>query len=169
MRVIDKTVQAAVLSLPGPFLGTGLMRLFALTKIPLLLFCSPSVKEWADDACAVGIALRRRTRNHLKSMYFGTLAVGADMAAGLLVQRHIMKSRRPLGLIFKGVEATFLRRATGDVTFRSDQGVVVAALVRRAIALGHRVEDTVDVVATTSDGLVAAHFRLLISLKLKHL
>ena len=43
----------------------------------------------------------------------------------------------------------------------------MAALVKRAVELGRRVEDTIDVVATTPDNVVCAHFRLLISLKLK--
>ena len=170
MSFLDKTVQSAIQRLPEHMRGTWSLRIFALTQVPMILFCMPSMEELTDAVCAVRIPLNRRTRNHFKSMYFGALAVGADVAGGFLAQHHISKSERKVGLIFKSFEAKFLRRPEADVVFRSEQGVAMAKLVQRAIDTGERVDDTVDIVATTPDisgDTPVATFRLVTSLKLR--
>jgi hypothetical protein len=57
--------------------------LLGLFKIPLLFYVSPKIIEISPDSCIIKIKLRRRTKNHLNSMYFGAMAVGADVAVGL--------------------------------------------------------------------------------------
>ena len=44
--------------------------------------------------------LRRRTKNHLGSMYFGVLAVGADITGGFLAMEPIQESGRNITLNF---------------------------------------------------------------------
>ena len=51
-------------------------------KIPVIGYVAPKLLELDDNTVKVKIRLRRRTKNHLNSMYFGVLAVGADLAAG---------------------------------------------------------------------------------------
>lgn len=170
MSLLDKTAQSAIAQLPESMRGTWSLRLFALVHVPMILYCRPRMEELSDSACSVRIPLGRRTQNHFKSMYFGALAVGADVAGGFLAQHHINKSGRNVSLIFKSFEAKFLRRPEGDVVFRSEQGAVMAALVKKAIDTGERVDDMVDIVATTPDlsgDTPVATFRLAISLKLK--
>ena len=57
--------------------------LLGLTKIPIIGYVKPKLIELNDEKAGVKIKLRRRSKNHLNSMYFGALAVGADVAAGL--------------------------------------------------------------------------------------
>jgi len=126
---------------------TALVRLLGL-RIPALLFCSPTVEELDDDGCAVGIALGWRTRNHLGSMYFGVLCAGADLAAGLNAFRLIRTRHPGVNLIFADVKAEFLKRADGDVVFRSRQGREVAAAMQRAEETGERVTIPIEILAT---------------------
>ena len=60
--------------------ATWYVWLFGKTRIPLLAYCHPKVLEINDATCSIRIALRRRTRNHLRSMYIAVFAVGADLA-----------------------------------------------------------------------------------------
>src|SRR5690554_7252388 len=60
-----------------------LLWLMGMFKIPMIAFTRPKLMLLDDNSSQVRIKLRRRTKNHLKSMYFGSLAVGADIAAGL--------------------------------------------------------------------------------------
>jgi acyl-coenzyme A thioesterase PaaI-like protein len=53
---------------PGTFRATAQLRLFGLTKIPLLFFIRPSVVEIGERRVVVRVRLRRRTKNHLGSM-----------------------------------------------------------------------------------------------------
>ena len=68
------------------------LRLFALARIPLIAFLSPSVLELTQERCVVCIPLTRRARNHFGSMYFGALCVGADCAGGLMAFDYIQES-----------------------------------------------------------------------------
>ena len=144
------------------------LRLWTLTKIPLLFFLRPSVVTVTERATVIRIPLTRRSRNHLGSMYFGALCAGADLAGALTAMRRIEASGRRISLIFKDVKAQFLKRAEGDVLFSCEDGQAVAALVARAIASGEREELPVRVVATVPDKLGAepvADFVLTLSLK----
>src|ERR1035437_6053594 len=86
------------------------MRLFGWLKIPLLASVHPTVVELSETRCVVRIPLRRWTRNHLGSMYFGALAIGADCAGGLLAMDQIKRSGGQVSMVFKSFQAAFLKR-----------------------------------------------------------
>ena len=148
---------------------TVLLRLFGLAKIPLLFLVSPKVLEVSEERCSIKIPLNRLTKNHLGSMYFGVLAIGADCAAGLIGMNFIRASGRKVALIFKDFHADFIRRAEDDVIFTCDQGPAISDLVARAVASGERVNLPVNIVAcAASDGEPVAKFILTMSLKVKN-
>jgi acyl-coenzyme A thioesterase PaaI-like protein len=126
---------------------TAFLRLFGL-RIPVLLFLAPRVLELDEEGCAVEIPLGWRSRNHVGSMYFGALAAGADLAAGLNAFRAIRDGARGVVPIFKDFRADFLKRADGDVVFRTRQGRAAAEAVRQAHATGERLTLPIEVVAT---------------------
>ena len=147
--------------------ATWSLRGFGLTKVPLLLYCLPSVQVLNSQQCVIKIPLNWRTRNHYKSMYFGALAVGADCAAGLMAMHHIDASGANVQLLFKDLHADFLRRPEGDVHFVCNDGPAVQKLVAQAIKTGERVNQKVRVSAIVpSQGSdPAATFDLTLSLK----
>jgi acyl-coenzyme A thioesterase PaaI-like protein len=149
---------------------TMVVRGFSLFKIPLLFFCSPSVLELSDSRCVVRIPRNRRTQNHLKSLYFGALCVGADCAGGLIAMRAIQKRKAPVSLIFKDFQAEFLKRAEGDTHFTCDDGEAILVAVERAIRSGERENIPVRITATVpskSGDEPVARFTLTLSLKKK--
>jgi acyl-coenzyme A thioesterase PaaI-like protein len=143
------------------------LRWFGLTKIPLLFYVGATVTEVSPERMVVRIPLRRRTRNHLGSMYFGVLCVGADCAAGALAMYLIRQQPEHISLVFKDFNAEFLKRAEGDVDFCCNQGKQIAELVAQAAASDERVERLVDVIATvpSSGQEPVARFKLTLSLK----
>ena len=126
---------------------TALVRLLGL-RIPVLLFLGPVVQELDEHGCAVSIPLGFRSKNHLGSMYFGALCAGADLAAGLNAAKLIYGRHRKVKLVFKDVRAEFLKRADGDVIFRTRQGLEIRRAVEEADASGERVTIPVEVNAT---------------------
>lgn len=156
-------------ALPSTFKDTVLLRSFGLLKIPMLFFISPSVVELSDEKCVVKVPLSRRTRNHLRSMYFGALAAGADCAGGLIAMRLIQtEGEGKVSLIFKDFHADFLKRAEGDVHFTCTQGSEIQALVRKTIESGERENLAVQVTATVPSKMgedPVARFTLTLSLK----
>lgn len=143
-----------------------LVRLFSL-KIPVLLFLGPRIVGVDDEGCAIEIPLRWRSKNHLGSMYFGALCVGADCAAGVLAMQLIRRQPERISMVFKDFHAEFLKRAEGDVDFCCRQGKEIAELVAEAATSEERVERQIEVIATVPslNDAPVARFRLTLSLK----
>lgn len=145
------------------------MRLFGWLKIPLLASVRPSVVELTEARCVVRIPLRRRTRNHLGSMYFGALAIGADCAGGLLAMEQIRRSGGKVSLVFKAFQASFLKRPESDVYFICEEGAAIRDQVWRALESEERITEPMHVQASVRlpDGTFesVAEFMLELSLK----
>ncbi len=157
-------------AIPAKVRDTFLLRSFGFLKIPLLFFISPTVVEVSDQRCVVSIPLKRRTKNHLNSMYFGALAAGADCAGGLIAMRLIQERGNHVSLIFKDFHAEFLKRAEGDVHFICEEGDQIRELVEKAIQSGERENMPVHIVAFVPSQLPdepVARFTLTLSLKRK--
>ena len=143
------------------------MRAFGITKVPLIWWCRPKVINHSEERLEVKIPLRFRTKNHLGSMYFGVLAVGADVTGGFLAMSPIMKSGRKVALIFKDFKADFLKRPEGDVHFYCDDGLEIKELVKKAIETGERHNFTmlIEAIVPSISMDVVARFWLTLSLK----
>ena len=114
------------------------MLLFGLTRIPLIFYCRPKVVSISDTRLEVKIKFNRRTKNHLNSMYFGVLSVGADVTGGFLAMKFIQESQSQISLIFKDFHADFLKRAEGDVHFICEDGSAIQNLIEIAEETGER-------------------------------
>ena len=148
--------------------ATWSLRLFAFWKIPLIALVRPRLLVANADQCVVRLPLTWLTRNHLRSMYFGALSIGADVSGGLIVMNLISSRRSRVAFLFKDFQADFLKRAEGAVVFTCNDGQKLAALLDKAEASGEREEDTVLVTATVPEKLgddPVAEFRLTISMK----
>jgi acyl-coenzyme A thioesterase PaaI-like protein len=141
------------------------MFLLGFFKIPLLHYVRPRLIEINDEKVVLKVRLRRRTKNHLNSMYFGALAVGADVAGGIQVFYFAEKYNKKVSFAFKGMNAQFLKRAETDTIFESNQGHVVAAAVKKSMETGERINDTINVIAKNTQGEIVATFEMGISLK----
>lgn len=141
--------------------------LLGMFKIPMIGFIRPKLIAIDDDNIKVKVKLRRRTKNHLNSMYFGALAVGADLAAGVHAFYFSEKMGRPVSFAFKGVKADFLMRAETDVFFTINEGKLVEDAMIQSMNLGERVNQPVNVSVTDLNENVVAQFEMMISVKIK--
>ena len=160
MSIISKEIKA-----------TWFIRGFGLRKVPLIFYCRPSVIKLTDETTIVKIPFKRRNRNHLRSMYFGALAVGADVAGGVLAMDLIKKSGHNISLVFKDFKANFLKRPEGNTFFTCNDGISVKNLIDETIETGERVNMLLKITATVpeiSGNEPVAEFMLTLSLKLKN-
>jgi acyl-coenzyme A thioesterase PaaI-like protein len=132
------------------FKETAAVRLLGL-RIPVMLFVAPHVIELDDEGAAIGIPLGWRTRNHVGSMYVGVLAAGADLASGMNAFALIRAGHPRVVPVFKYARMEFLKRADGDVVFRTRDGRRIAEAVATTERTGERVTLPVDVVATVPE------------------
>jgi len=144
-----------------------MLRLMGIFKIPMIGFVRPRLLEINEDEVSVKIKLRRRTRNHLRSMYFGVLAVGADVAAGLHAFYFCDELNVRPSFAFKGMKAEFVKRAETDVVFTCSEGALVREQVLKAIQTNERQNHWVKVTAKDLNGDVVALFEMEISVKIK--
>lgn len=144
------------------------VRWWAFRNVFLISFVQPSIIELNETRCEIVIPLTWRTRNHLRSMYFGVLCIGADVAGGLIAF-HLMETRKiRLSFVFKDVRAEFLKRAEGPVQFTCEDGEAIQQLVSRADASGVREEASVAVIArvpSISGDEPVARFAMTLSVK----
>ena len=145
------------------------MLLFGLFRIPLILYCRPKVMSISNTQLEVKIKYNRRTKNHLNSMYFGVLSVGADVTGGFLAMKFIQESKSQIALIFKDFHADFLRRAEGDVHFICEDGFAIQKLIKVAEETGKRQNLPLHITASvpTISHEPVAKFVLTLSIKKK--
>jgi len=141
---------------------------FGLLKIPLIGFVKPRLIEITDKNMVIKIPLRRRTRNHLGSMYFGALAIGADLAGAFQAFFIGDKMQRKFSIVFKDFKADFIKRPEGDVFFISTEGTHIQAMADHSVSSGERVTEGIKIIAVTGypdHAETVAEFMLGLSIK----
>ena len=148
--------------------ATLALRAWAFTKIRLISYVRPRVVDLTAERCEILVPLSWRTRNHLRSMYFGALCTGADAAAALIGLKSSQDAGGRVAVIFKDMRAEFFKRAEADVHFACEQGREISELIAKADVSGQRQYLPVHVVATVPKLFASdpvARFTLTLSVK----
>ena len=141
---------------------------FGHFKVPMIGYVRPKIIELDDSHMVVRLPLNRRNRNHLNSMYFGALSVGADIAGGLHGFYHAEHMKCRVSLAFKSFQAQFLKRPESDVFFVSHMGQDVKVMIETSKKTGERINKPIHIKAYThypTQPLEVADFILELSLK----
>ncbi|HAT2067406.1 TPA: hypothetical protein ACG2L8_002394 [Legionella pneumophila] len=120
---------------------------FSHFKVVLIGYLKPKLIQLTDNEIVVRLPLTRRSRNHLHSMYFGALAVGADIAGGLHGFYHAKQAKCKVSLAFKSFQAQFLRRPESDVYFICTEGEVVKKMIEESKKSGERINKPIHIKA----------------------
>lgn len=139
--------------------------LMGLLKIPVIGFVGPKLLELTDSTSEIKLKLRRRTKNHLGSMYFGAMMVGAELAAGVFVLNWMSRNKDKFTFVFSHAEGDFNRRAESDVIFRCGNGSEVLELFEKSRLTGERQSIKLDVAGIDSIGQQVAHFKFTLSVR----
>lgn len=124
------------------------LKLFGFMKVPLIWYCRPTIISLDEEKVEVMIPLKKRNKNHLNSMYFGVLAIGADVAGGFMAMSKSQARGERISLAFKSVQGDFLKRPEGDVLFTCSDGRLIDGMLNEAISSGERVNQPVTITAT---------------------
>lgn len=119
---------------------TAFVHLYGLLKIPLVLFVSPRVVELSDKRMILKIPLNYRTKNHLNSMYFGALGIGAELSIAAAAVVAISESKQKIDFVFKDYKADYLKRGDGHVHFICDEIAGVKELIEQSKTNPNRIE-----------------------------
>jgi acyl-coenzyme A thioesterase PaaI-like protein len=152
---------------PAVTLGKMKWLLFLLAnfKIPMMGFLRPKLVTMNEETVEVKVKFNRRSKNHLNSMYFGALAVGADVAGGIHAFYFAEKHRKKVSFAFKSMHASFLKRAESDVLFVCNEGAKIEEIILESLQTQSRINQNVTVRALNSSQEEVAIFTMEISVK----
>ena len=117
----------------SPLKMTMFVNALSLFKIPLLAFVTPRILELSDERVVVKVRLDRRSRNHLGAMYFGALAMGAELSVATRALQAISDSKKKIDFIFKDFQCEFLKRADAHVHFVCADAAKIVKLIETAV------------------------------------
>lgn len=149
-------------------LETWKLWIFCFFNIPLICWLRPRILVMNNTQAEIQMPLTRRTRNHVRSMYFGAICVGVDLVPGALAMHLIKQQKEKITFVFKDFHAEFLHRCEGDVHFTCDGGALIADAIKKAAETSERQNVTLNVIATVPTKLgsePAGKFTLTLSLK----
>lgn len=144
------------------------LNLFGFFKVPFIWLARPKILQLDAERVEVKIPLKRRTKNHLNSMYFGVLAVGADVAGGFMAMSKAEQCGQRVSLAFKAVDGQFLKRPEADVHFVCEDGKLIDEMLEKTFLTGERVNQAVKITAicpSLHGNEPMAEFLLTLSLK----
>lgn len=139
--------------------------LLGFLKIPMIYFVRPKLVSCNEEVMHIRIPINRRTKNHLKSMYFGALNIGADLAAGLFVYYHGERMGRKVSLSFKSSKGNYLKRPESDVDFTCKEGMFIQEKLEEAYLTNSRINFILPVEARNSQGDLVAMFEMEVSIR----
>lgn len=111
-------------------------RLFMLRKLPAAYFSGVRVQEIRAEYAKVSVPYKWFSQNPFRSTYFACLSMAAEMSTGLLAMMQVHKRVPAVSMLVVGLEASFVKKATGLTTFTCKDGAAIAKAVEEAIASG---------------------------------
>ncbi len=133
-------------------------RFFLLIKLPSAFFAGVRITDMSEEACTVKVPFRWFTQNPFRSTYFACLAMAAELSTGALAMAHTYKSRPSVSILVTGMEAKFMKKATGPSFFICTDGAKFRNAIAAAVSSGQ--PGTVQATSTgrNRDGEIIAEF-----------
>lgn len=112
------------------------INLFTLFKLPSCYFSGVRVKSISESSCTTTVKHRWINQNPFKSMFWAVQGMAAELSTGALVMSYIKESNKPISMLVANNKATFLKKATGRITFTCVDGLAIKEAIDKTIATG---------------------------------
>ena len=142
-------------------------RIFLLSKLPAAFFSGIRVKAMDKTKVVVSVPYKWFSQNPFKSTYFACLAMAAEMSTGLLAMMNTYKINPPVSMLITGLEAAYLKKATGITTFTCEEGLAIDNTIQEAIASGEGRIIKIRSAGKNDNGELVAEFFFTWSFKVK--
>ena len=136
-------------------------------KLPAAYFSGVRVRYTDELKCAVTVPFKWLTKNPFRSTYFACLSMAAEMSTGVLAMGHIYKKNPKVSMLITKIEGNFFKKATGTVTFISEDGRRIALMIREAMASGKSTSVNAYSTGKNEEGETIAEFVVTWSFKVK--
>ena len=133
------------------------------TLIPLTSGLGLKVEQNVPERTVLNLPLKRRTKNHVGSMYFGAQVTLAEITMGLFVFNRYPPG--PFGLLVKRVEVDFAAKAKSDLRAVCEPTAALLEDLARQLASDGRAEGWFEVRLLDREGAEVTRARFLAALK----
>lgn len=140
---------------------------FKLIKLPAAFIAGLKVGYIDEEQTVILVKHGWLNQNPFKSMYFAVQAMAAEMSTGLFPVGQTYKTNPPVSMLVVGLEAKFIKKATGLISFTCKDGLKIAQMIDEAIATGEGRTIVCTSTGTNEQGEVVAEFNITWSFKSK--
>ena len=112
------------------------MNAFLFFKLPSAFWCGVRVKSVSKEQCTATVRHRWFNQNPFNSIYFAVQSMAAELTTGALVMMQIKYCGRSISMLVANNNCNFTKKATGRITFICNDGNLVEAAIKKAIATG---------------------------------
>jgi len=111
-----------------------MFKLFMLLFLPMAFLARIRVDVLNRTASEVSVPYSFINKNPFRSTYFAVLSMAAEMSTGLLAMMYVRNAIPSVSMLVTGLEASFIKKATGRVSFRCHDGLLLKDTVIRCIS-----------------------------------
>ncbi len=136
-------------------------------KLPSAYLCGVRTKFLNSDRCVVTVKHRWFNQNPFNSMFWAVQGMAAELTTGAMVMSKIRESGKNISMLVANNNASFMKKATGRITFECVDGNLVNEAIDKAIATGEGQTIWMKSIGKNSEGVEVSCFNFEWTLKVK--
>ncbi|WP_411768058.1 DUF4442 domain-containing protein [Winogradskyella sp. A3E31] len=140
---------------------------FLLFKLPAAYFTGVRATFIDDEQCSVSVRYKWINQNPFKSMFWAVQGMAAELTTGALVMTKIKESGLKISMLVANNNATFVKKATGRITFSCTEGSKIDEAIKKAIATKEGQTVWLNSKGINKDGVEVSDFNFEWTLKVK--
>ena len=148
-----------------------LFSLYFLFNVPMGWFSGMKIKEISEKECITFLPFkwyyRWQNKNPYKSMYFAVQSMGAELSTASLATLATKGYNKSIALIVTEMSSKYFKKATGDLTFKCNDGEKIFDAVNKAVKTKKGVVAKVKTIGKMKDGTVVSEFYFTWSFKIR--
>jgi hypothetical protein len=142
-------------------------KFFLLKKLPAAALAGLKIHQFSTDSCSVRIKYSWWTQNPFRSIYFAVEAMAAEMASGMLVFGNVYMRKPSVSMLVVGMEVGFFKKATGNILFTCNDGLMIQEIINKAIETGEGYTFVATSIGWNNANEKVAEFKITWSVKAK--
>lgn len=112
------------------------LNFFLMLKLPAAYFTGVRTTYLDENKCTVRVKHRWVNQNPFKSMFWAVQGMAAELTTGALMMLKIRKSGKRISMLVANNNASFVKKATGKITFECHEGHLIDEAIDKAISTG---------------------------------
>ena len=145
-----------------------LFNLFLMRSLPMGFIAGLRVKEFTAEKCSIAVPYRWLNQNPFSSTYFAVLAMAAEMSTGMAGMMHTYNAKPSIAILVVGLEAEFVKKATGMATFTCEDTAQILKTIEDCITSGEGRTVRCTSIGRNDKGEVLAKFYVTWSFKARN-